>query len=356
MQEAAEKRDRHFGRDITYSRKVFIPLTNLCRDTCGYCTFARNPAEPGAGYLTPDEVLRIAESGRRAGCKEALFSLGEKPELRYAEAREALARLGHARTVDYLRDMCERVLRETGLLPHVNAGTLTEEEMGLLRPVSGSMGMMLETVSTRLMERGQVHHGCPDKHPAVRLKTLETAGRLNVPFTTGLLIGIGETWDERIDTLVAIEEIFQRYGSIQEVIIQNFRSKPDIRISTWPEPGLPDMLRTLAAARRILDGAISLQAPPNLEPVQYADYIDAGLNDWGGISPVTPDHINPERAWPKIDELRKATESKGYHLRERLTIYPRHLARRGQFLSPALHEPVAVLAGVDGLAAAEVLA
>ncbi len=355
MSLAAEKRTREWSNIVTYSRKVFIPLTNMCRDTCGYCVFAQHPSSPTAKYLSPDEVLAIAEAGRKVGCKEALFSLGEKPELQHKEAREALAKFGYTRTIDYLRDMCELVLRETGLLPHANLGTLTEEDIDLLMPVTASMGMMLETVSLRLMEKGQVHYACPDKHPDVRIQTLINAGRRQAPFTTGILIGIGETWEERIESLSVINDIFKQYGHIQEVIIQNFRAKPQIRMSNWPEPDLDDMLRTIAAARLILDPKISIQAPPNLQPEEYARYIAAGLNDWGGISPVTPDHINPEKAWPKIEELRTATESMGCRLRERLTVYPRHLAESDRFLSPAMREPASALAGSDGLAAVQCL-
>ncbi|OGH56363.1 MAG: 7,8-didemethyl-8-hydroxy-5-deazariboflavin synthase subunit CofG [Candidatus Lindowbacteria bacterium RIFCSPLOWO2_12_FULL_62_27] len=352
---ALNKKIGAWGNAVTYSRKVFIPLTNLCRDTCGYCVFAQPPDSPAARYMTPDEVLAVAEAGKRVGCKEALFSLGEKPELRHPEARAALARLGYRRTIDYLRDMCERVLKETGLLPHANPGTLTEDDLRLLQPVTASMGMMLETTSLRLLEKGQAHHACPDKHPDARLRTLANAGRIHAPFTTGLLVGIGETWEDRVNSLQAIHDIHRQYGHIQEVIIQNFRAKPGIRMAGRPEPDLEDMLRTLATARLMLDPEISLQAPPNLQPESYAQYISAGLNDWGGVSPLTPDHINPEKAWPKIAELKAATESMGAVLRERLTIYPRPLAAADRFLSPALREPVAALAAEDGLAKVECL-
>ena len=351
MSLAAQRRDRNWGRTITYSRKVFIPLTNLCRDTCGYCTFAQSPSSRSARTMTPEEILAIARAGQRAGCKEALFSLGEKPELRYPEAQEALAALGYTRLIDYLHDMCELVLRDTGLVPHANPGTLSVEEISLLRPVTGSMGMMLESVSLRLMEKGEAHYGCPDKHPSVRLETLENSGRLKVPFTTGILIGIGENWTERIDTLLAIQGVFERHGCIQEVIVQNFRAKPDIMMRDRPEPTREDMLRTLAVARLVLDGKISLQAPPNLAPGDYPAYIGAGLNDWGGISPVTLDHINPEAAWPQIADLRRATEAMGYSLCERLTVYPRYLARPQEFLAPEMMNHLTALANPDGLAA-----
>lgn len=338
-EKARRIRDGHFGSVITYSRKVFVPLTNLCLDRCGYCVFAKAPKE-GAGYLTPDQVLEIAEMGKATGCKEALFSLGERPELRYSEAREQLKHLGYRTTLEYLRAMCELVLEKTGLLPHSNAGTLSESEMLMLRPVNGSMGMMLESVSERLLQRGEAHFKCPDKVPATRLATLETAGRLGVPFTTGILIGIGETREERVETLKAIERIHQKYGTIQEVIVQNFRQKPDIAMANAPEPTLGEMLEALAIARNILSPEISLQAPPNLMPESYVQYIDAGLNDWGGISPVTADHINPERAWPKIDELAKVTASKGFELRERLTLYPRFLADPEKYIDPSMREPI----------------
>jgi FO synthase len=348
---AAARRTAQWGKVITYSRKVFIPLTNMCRDTCGYCTFAQPPSSPTARVMTPEEVLEVAEAGRRLGCKEALFSLGEKPELRYPEARAALARLGYTGLIPYLRDMCELVLRETGLIPHANPGTLSQEEMTLLRAVTGSMGMMLESISLRLMGKGGVHYACPDKYPSVRLRTLSLAGELGVPFTTGILIGIGETWAERVDSLLAIREIAQHYGNIQEVIIQNFRAKPGTRMANWPEPPLEEMLRTLAIARLLLDVEVGLQAPPNLAPRDYGQYLRAGLNDWGGISPVTHDFINPEAAWPQIGELRHETERMGFTLRERLTIYPRQLAEPSRFVAPEMVGTLRVLAGADGLAA-----
>ena len=347
--EAANIRDQRWGHTVTYSRKVFIPLTNLCRDTCGYCIFAKPPTDPTAGYLTPDQVLEIAEAGEKTGCKEALFSLGERPELRYPEAREALKRFGYKTTIDYLAAMCQLILDNTRLIPHANPGALNEHEMNQLFAVTGSMGMMLETISDRLTQKGMPHYECPDKHPRARLNTLKYSGRLNVPFTTGLLIGIGETWNERIDALFAIEEIFQEYGAIQEVIVQNFRAKSGIAMSDAPEPSLDEMLRTLAAARLILSTDISLQAPPNLMPEIYKQYIPAGLNDWGGVSPVTLDHINPEAAWPKIEELAKASKEMGYELKERLTVYPRYLSQPDVYLAPEMQQRLQALAGSDGL-------
>ena len=347
--QAAALRDTHWGRTITYSRKVFVPLTTLCRDDCGYCVFVKRPGEPGARIMTPDQVMAVVEGGAALGCKEVLFSLGEKPERRYQMARHALAALGHEHMTDYLRSLCERVLAETGLLPHVNAGTLDDDEIVMLKSVSGSMGMMLESVSKRLCEPGGPHHGCPDKVPVQRLRTLERAGRHGVPFTTGILIGIGETWAERLDTLAAINEIHARHGHIQEVIVQNFRAKPGIAMADHPEPDHDDMRRTLAVARLMLAPAISLQAPPNLSP-DYLDYIDCGLNDWGGVSPLTIDHINPERAWPHIESLAAGTATKGYRLQERLTVYPRYIAKAARYLDPAVAKQVGTMARHDGLA------
>jgi len=326
MQRASAVRDEAWGRTVTYSRKVFIPLTNLCRDKCAYCTFARAPGDPRAKTLTPDEVLAIARAGERAGCKEALFSLGERPELVHAAAREQLAALGYETTVDYLAAMTRLVFEETALIPHPNPGALHEDEWRRLRPRAGSMGMMLENVSPRLLEKGQAHFGCPDKAPDRRLAALEAAGKLRIPFTTGILIGIGETPAERVDSLFAIADVHRRYGHIQEVIIQNFRRKPDIRFRAKDEPSAMEMARTIAVARLILPPEISLQAPPNLTPDAYALYLLAGINDWGGISPVTRDHINPEAPWPAIEELAAASADAGYQLRERLSVYPRYLS------------------------------
>ncbi|MEZ5666675.1 MAG: 7,8-didemethyl-8-hydroxy-5-deazariboflavin synthase CofG [Alphaproteobacteria bacterium] len=347
---AAAVRDAAWGRVVTYSRKVFIPLTTYCRDDCGYCAFVRRPGDPGASLLSPDAVLAIARAGQRAGCKEALFSLGEKPELRYAEARAALAAQGHDRLIDYLAAMCALVLRETGLLPHANPGTLDADDIRLLKPVTGSMGMMLESTSRRLTRPGMAHHRCPDKVPVQRLRTLERAGEAGVPFTTGILIGIGETWGERIDALLAIRDAHRRHRHIQEVIVQNFRAKPGTAMADHPEPDHADMLRTIAVARLLLDPEIGVQAPPNLADA-FGDYVGAGIKDWGGVSPVTADHINPERAWPLIERLRAATAAAGCSLRERLTVYPAYIASAERHLDRAMREPVRRLAGADGLAA-----
>ena len=329
---AAAWRDRGHGRVVSYSRNVFIPLTNLCRDKCAYCTFAKPPGHPEARYLTPDQVLAIARHGAAHGCREALFSLGDRPEALHRAAREWLRRLGYPSTVAYLEAMARRVLEETGLLPHLNPGVLTYEEMARLRGVAASMGLMLENVSPRLMAPGQAHHGCPDKDPRVRLRMMEDAGRLRIPFTTGILIGIGETPEERVDSLFAIVDLHARYGHIQEVIVQNFRAKPDIRFRNRPEPSLWDMLATLAVARLVLGPEMNLQAPPNLAPDAYGVYLLAGANDWGGVSPVTVDHINPEAPWPKLEELRRVTEEAGFVLQERLAVYPRYLT--GEWLDP----------------------
>ncbi|KIC15798.1 FO synthase [Leisingera sp. ANG-DT] len=299
--------------------------------------------------MTPEQVLATARRGEREGCKELLFSLGEKPELRYEKARKALERLGYSSLTAYLAEMCALVLRETALLPHVNAGTLTSEEIDLLRPVSASMGMMLETVSRRLTRKGQPHYACPDKVPVQRLRTLERAGEKKVPFTTGLLIGIGETFEERIEALHAINGAHARHGHIQEVIIQNFQRKPDIAMANHPEPPLEDMLRTIAAARIILSPDISLQAPPNLS-ARHLAYLDAGINDWGGISPVTIDFINPQHEWPEIRQLAASCTQAGFQLRERLTVYPSYLAAGSGFIDPEILARASGMAQANGLA------
>ena len=349
MLAASLVRDRHKGNLVTYSRKVFIPLTNLCRDTCGYCTFVRQPDDPLAQTMTPEEVLALAGAARAAGCKEALLSLGDKPEDKYPEHRAWLEHRGYSTTLGYLRDMCELVHRETGLLPHANPGVMTRSDIASLREVNASMGIMVENVSDRLLRPGGAHHRCPDKAPRRRLATLEHAGRMKVAFTTGILIGIGETLEERVDSLFAIKELHERYGHIQEVIIQNFRAKPDIPMRDHPEPTLPDMLRTIAVARLILGGGMNVQAPPNLTPDAYQMYLFAGINDWGGISPVTADFINPERPWPKVLELRAATEEAGFQLRERLSIYPEYVLQGDGFIPESLAERILSLADGQGL-------
>ena len=322
---AARAAKERFKPDIvTYSRKVFLPLTNLCRDYCGYCTFRRDPGEPGAHTMAPEEVLDVARKGERLGCTEALFSLGDKPELLFPEMREALRRLGYKSTLQYLEAMCELVLRETTLLPHPNPGLLSAEWIERLAHVSPSMGLMLETVNEDLLRPGAAHDNAPDKLPSKRLRTIEDAGKLNVPFTTGLLIGIGESVEDRVDTLFAIRALHERYGHIQEVIVQNFRVKPTIPMRNWPEPSLGDMLRTVAVARLLMP-EVNLQAPPNLSAPYYDDLLDAGINDWGGVSPLTPDFINPEKPWPHVDHLRVRTAAKGHRLEQRLPVYPEFL-------------------------------
>jgi len=344
---AALVRDRHKGRTATYSRKVFIPLTNLCRQKCGYCTFAKAPDDPAAHTMTPDEVLAVAEAGRQQGCKEAMFSLGEKPEEIYPQVREQLAHLGHRTMISYLRAMCELVLERTGLLPHANPGILTPEELAELREVNASMGLMLENVSARLAAPGGPHWQCAGKVPAARLDTIAYAGEMKVPFTTGLLIGIGETPQERVDSLFAIKELHARHGHIQEVIIQNLRVKQDTAMRGWQEPSVLDMARTIAVARLLLP-AMNIQAPPNLTPQAYQFYLLAGINDWGGVSPVTTDFINPEAPWPGIAELKAATEKAGFELRERLAIYPEYLTRRNGFVRQSLRQRALAWTDHDG--------
>jgi 7,8-didemethyl-8-hydroxy-5-deazariboflavin synthase CofG subunit len=318
---AQSARSRFKPGVITYSRKVFLPLTNLCRDYCGYCTFRRDPADSGAHTMSPDEVMEVVRAGERLGCTEALFSLGDKPELLFPEMRETLRRLGYKSTLQYLEAMCDMVLRESTLLPHPNPGLMSAEWLARLSRVSPSMGLMLETTSARLLSKNAAHDNAPDKDPAKRLKVIEDAGRQNIPFTTGILIGIGETLEERVDTLSAIRDLHERYGHIQEVIVQNFRAKPATPMANSPEPTREDMLRTLAVARLLMP-SMNIQAPPNLSDPHYADLLDAGVNDWGGISPLTPDFINPEKPWPHLDELQRRTEAKGFELRQRLPVYP----------------------------------
>jgi FO synthase len=345
---AGELRDRGRGRTVTFSKKVFVPLTTLCRDYCAYCTFRRDPGEPGAHTMTPDEVVALVQAGARLAAKEALFSLGDKPEAAFAEQREFLKRHGHRTTLGYLRSMCALTLAESSLLPHVNPGVMNERDLAALREVNVSMGLMLETVSERLLAPGMAHDNAPDKVPARRLKTIELAGKLSIPFTTGILIGIGETADERVDALVAIRDLHERYGHVQEVIIQNFRTKPRIPMRDAPEPSHADHARTIAVARLLLGPDMNLQAPPNLSARTYPELLAAGLNDWGGISPLTLDHINPEAPWPQIAKLRDATASAGFTLRERLAIYPEY-ATRPEFLDELLRERVRAFVDGDGL-------
>jgi 7,8-didemethyl-8-hydroxy-5-deazariboflavin synthase CofG subunit len=337
------------GIVVTFSKKVFIPLTTLCRDYCSYCTFRKDPGQPGAHFMTPDEVLALAEQGRRAGCKEALFSLGDQPERIFPEASEFLRQQGFTRTLDYLAAMCELVLEKTGLLPHANPGVMDRPALERLKDSNASVGLMLENVSARLMRNGLPHANAPDKVPALRLRTIEAAGKLSIAFTTGILIGIGETMEERVDSLFAIRTLHESYGHIQEVIIQNFRAKPEIPMAAHPEPSLDDMLRTIALARLILGPHMNVQAPPNLSYNDFPRLLDAGINDWGGISPVTKDFINPEAAWPQISRLRSETESRGFILRERLALYPEYLPRTS-FLSPQVRAAAELLSVEGGYA------
>ena len=341
------------GAVVTYSRKVFIPLTRLCRDVCAYCTFATTPSQVTSPFLSPDEVLGIARRGRAAGCDEALFTLGDKPELRYQTARDALAGLGYARTIDYLAALCETVGRDTGLLPHVNAGVMDETDIATLRTVSVSQGLMLESAADRLMTPGHAHYGSPDKAPATRIAMIEAAGRLAVPFTSGILFGIGETRQERIEALLVLRDLHARYGHLQEVIIQNFRAKPGTRMARASEPDLDDVLWTAAAAREILGGAMNIQVPPNLSFTQFPRLLAAGINDWGGISPVTADHVNPEARWPAIDTLRAATEAHGLALAERLAIYPAYARAASRWVDPKLRPAVLAASDAEGLARAD---
>ena len=343
-------RDRGHGNIVTYSRKVFIPLTRLCRDFCHYCTFATRPKLLPAPYMSADEAVSIARQGAEMGCKEALFTLGEKPEFRHEAAHQALADMGFESTLEYVAHVAERVLIETGLLPHINAGCMTPEEILMLRRVSASMGIMLESVSERLCKKGQVHYGSPDKHPAVRLQTIADAGRAKVPFTTGILIGIGETRRERLDSLLAIRELHREFGHIQEVIVQNFVPKADTKMANVEPPGADELLWTIAMARIIFGSAMSIQAPPNLSPGKLRPLVGAGINDWGGVSPLTPDHVNPESPWPQLDKLSSETALTGKLLQQRLTIYPDYATAPKQWLEGQMIGPVLKLADSHGLA------
>jgi FO synthase len=350
MRAAAERRDAGHGDLVSYSRKVFIPLTHLCRDVCHYCTFAQPPRRGAAAYLDPDQVLAIARAGAEAGCKEALFTLGDKPELRYGAAREALARLGHDTTLSYLAEMAALVLKETGLLPHLNPGVMSRDETERLRAVSVSQGIMLESAAERLSRRGGPHFGSPDKVPAVRLAAIAAAGEAAVPFTSGILIGIGETRRERIESLLALRDLNDRHGHIQEIIIQNFRAKPGTRMADAPEPDLAEHLWTIAVARLIFGPEMNLQAPPNLMPDALEDMIAAGINDWGGVSPVTPDHVNPEAPWPHLDDLARRTAGAGKLLVERLAIYPTYAQDPVRWLDAKLRTPVLRMIDAQGYA------
>jgi FO synthase len=335
---AVALKERHHPGVVTYSRKVFLPLTNLCRDYCGYCTFRRDPGEPGAHTMTPEEVLAVAKQGERLGCTEALFSLGDKPEMLFPEMRETLRHLGYRSTLHYLEAMCELLLRETRLLPHSNPGLMGYQWIERLRETNPSLGLMLESTSDALLHDGAAHDNAPDKLPALRLKTIADAGRLGVPFTTGILIGIGETLRDRVDSLLAIRRLHDEYGHIQEVIIQNFRPKPRIPMANWPAPDNDDMLRTSAVARLLLRD-MNIQAPPNLTEPKYERLLQGGINDWGGVSPLTPDYINPEAPWPHLADLERRTREARQELRQRLPVYPEFIPgviKRGGFLAERL--------------------
>jgi FO synthase len=348
---AARLRDLGHGDVVTYSPKVFVPLTMLCRDHCHYCTFAKPPAKLDAPFLTPEEAVAIARAGAEAGCKEALFTLGDRPEDRYEVARAWLDERGYDSTLDYVRAVAIRVIEETGLLPHLNPGVMSYEEIARLKHVAASMGIMLETSSERLAAKGGPHFGSPDKAPAVRLRTIEDAGRLAVPFTTGILVGIGETERERAEALVDIRDLHRRYRHVQEVIVQNFRAKPGTAMAAAPEPGDEEFLAAVATARVVLGPRMHLQAPPNLsDPAQRIRLLDAGIDDWGGVSPITPDHVNPEKPWPSIEALQATTAARGKVLRERLTIYPEFASKPDPFLAGKMRAPVSALLGADGLA------
>jgi len=350
MRHAAALRDEGFGTTMTWSRKVFIPLTELCRDVCHYCTFAKSPRRVGNAYMSPDEVLAVAREGARAGCREALFTLGDKPELRYRAARAALEALGYSSTVEYVAAMAAMVREQTGLLPHVNCGVLEPDELALLRTVAPSVGLMLETSAARLSARGGPHFGSPDKLPERRLACLAAAGELAIPVTSGILVGIGESRRERVQSLLDLRDLAERHGHIQEVIVQNFVPKPDTAMRDAPAPAGDEVLWSVAMARLVLGAEMSLQAPPNLNPARIEALIAAGINDWGGISPVTPDHVNPESPWPHIDTLARRTGAAGRHLAERLTVYPRYVVASRRWIDPQLAPAVLRLADSEGLA------
>ena len=347
---ARARRDLGHPSVVSYSPKVFIPLTQLCRDACRYCTFAHPPRDLKAPYLSIDEAVAIARAGAEAGCHEALFTLGDQPEQRYRVAREALAELGHATTIGYLAEVAEQVRKASGLLPHVNPGVMSRADLERLRAVSVSAGLMLESASERLCARGGPHHGCPDKRPEVRLATIRAAGELAVPFTSGILIGIGETRRERIEALLALRALHAEYDHLQEIIVQNFRAKPGTAMADAPEPTLEDHLWTIALARLLFPAAMSVQAPPNLNPAALDRLLAAGIDDWGGVSPVTPDHVNPEAPWPQLEILRQATEAAGKELVARLPVYPRYVQEPERWLAPAMRTPVLDRADAEGYA------
>ncbi len=350
LAEAAALRDAGHGNLVTYSRKVFIPLTELCRDVCHYCTYAKTPRRLATAYLSPEQVLAVARAGQAAGCHEALFTLGDKPEIRYRVAREALAKLGYASTLDYLEAMAALVRKETGLLPHLNPGVLTREDYARLRAVAPSMGIMLESASPRLAERGGPHYGSPDKAPAARLASIRAAGEARVPLTSGLLIGIGETRDERLHSLLLLRDLHRESGHLQELIIQNFVPKPGTVMAEAPAPGFDELLWTIAMARHLFGETMSIQVPPNLNAGRLGELVGAGINDWGGVSPVTPDHVNPESPWPELAQLARETDAAGKVLAPRLTVYPQYIEGRREWLHPDMASAVLRHADASGLA------
>jgi 7,8-didemethyl-8-hydroxy-5-deazariboflavin synthase CofG subunit len=344
---AGRIRDSTRPGTVTYSRKVFINLINLCRDTCTYCTYKKEPGDPMLSMLSPPQVLAIAEAGKMSRCTEALFVTGERPEQKYGQARAWLNSLGYSSTVEYIREMSELVIEKTGLLPHTNAGSLTRKEMAMLKDTNVSLGAMLETSSARLMGKGMPHADAPSKNPKVRIKTLESAGELKIPMTTGLLVGIGETQEELIDSLFLIKQLHERYGHVQEVIMQNFAPKPETGMAQFPQASPEYFLRAVAMTRIIMP-SMNVQVPPNLNPEVFGHYIDAGINDWGGISPVTIDHVNPEFPWPSIESVQQMTEGRGRRLRARLPIYPEFL-KGGFITSQRLLQQINLMADSTGL-------
>ena len=345
---AAKVRDNRKQTFLTFSPKVFIPLTRLCRDTCSYCTFRKEPDNTADVFMSPDEVLEVALKGQNLGCTEALFTLGERPEKRYPEAQIWLNRNGYRSTLQYLVDMCKLVNEKTDLLPHANPGTMSKREMAELKPHNPSMGLMLENISPQLFAKGGPHEFAPSKRPSVRIKTITIAGILRIPFTTGLLIGIGETLKERIESLLYLRSLHRQFGHIQEVIIQNFRAKPQTQMESHPDASTNDLLWTIAAARLIMGSTVNIQVPPNLNIEDYQVYIDAGINDWGGVSPLTIDYVNPEAPWPALSELRQKTESKGFRLRPRLPIYPEFIFNDKKFLDEELMSKTVALTDSEG--------
>jgi 7,8-didemethyl-8-hydroxy-5-deazariboflavin synthase CofG subunit len=337
LKAAATMRDRSKGRDVTYSRKVFLPVTNLCRDRCTYCTFRKDPGDPGAWTMTLTEIAEWSRRGGELGCKEALMCLGDKPELAFKEYRATLAALGVRNTIEYVAQACEAALSE-GLLPHTNAGLMTRDEMAMLRPLNASMGLMLESISPRLRQRGGVHQWAPDKDPALRMRMIDEAGELRIPFTTGILIGIGDTPAERAQSLLAIRASHEGYGHIQEVIIQNFRAKPGIAMEDAPEPQAFEMARAIAVARLLLGPKMNVQAPPNLSPHEIELFLSAGINDWGGISPLSRDYVNPEAPWPHLERLAERCARAGFHLKQRLAIYPEYI--HYEWVDPAIRPAI----------------